>query len=144
MSPAHPDETPEAKPHAKPAHNAESKGRKTPWPTELRFRKTAAELAIRFDDGVEGAIPFELLRVESPSAETKGHGADRPHPPARKRRVGVTGAEPVGRYAVRIRFDDGHDTGLYTWAYLRELVEEKEARMNFYVAQMRKLGLPRE
>jgi DUF971 family protein len=115
-----------------------------PWPAELKFRKAAAELHIRFDDGYEGSIPYELLRIESPSAETKGHGADRPPPPAGKRKVSVTGADPVGRYAVRIRFDDGHDTGLYTWTYLRELTEQKDARMTKYVAQMKKLGLPRE
>jgi DUF971 family protein len=114
------------------------------WPAELRFRRANAELLVRFDDGYEGSIPYELLRIESPSAETKGHGADRPPPPARKRNVGVTGAEPVGRYAVRIRFDDGHETGLYTWSYLRELSEQKDARMTKYVAQMKKLGLPRE
>jgi DUF971 family protein len=115
-----------------------------PWPAELKFRKAHAELHIRFDDGYEGSIPYELLRIESPSAETKGHGADRPPPPAKKRKVGVVGAEPIGRYAVRIRFDDGHDTGLYTWSYLRELAEQKDARMTTYVAQMKKLGLPRE
>jgi DUF971 family protein len=115
-----------------------------PWPVELKFRKTEAQLHIRFDDGFEGSIPYELLRIESPSAETKGHGADRPPPPAKKRKVGVTGADPIGRYAVRIRFDDGHDTGLYTWAYLRELAEQKDARMTSYVAQMKKLGIPRE
>jgi DUF971 family protein len=114
------------------------------WPAELRFRKANAELVVRFDDGYEGAIPYELLRVESPSAETKGHGAERPPPPAKKRKVGVIGAEPVGRYAVRIRFDDGHDTGLYTWGLLRELAEQKDARMTKYLAQMKKLGLPRE
>jgi DUF971 family protein len=114
------------------------------WPAELRFRKASADLLVRFDDGYEGAIPYELLRVESPSAETKGHGAERPPPPAKKRKVGVTGAEPVGRYAVRIRFDDGHDTGLYTWSYLRELAEQKDARMTKYLAQMKKLGLARE
>jgi DUF971 family protein len=114
------------------------------WPAELRFRKANAELVVKFDDGYAGAIPDELLRIESPSAETKGHGAERPPPPAGKRKVGVIGAEPVGRYAVRIRFDDGHDTGLYTWSYLRELAEEKDARMTKYLAQMKKLGLPRE
>jgi DUF971 family protein len=114
------------------------------WPAELRFRKAGAQLLIRFDDGYEGAIPYELLRVESPSAETKGHGAERPPPPPGKRKVGVVGADPVGRYAVRIRFDDGHDTGLYTWSYLRELAEQKDARMTKYLAQMKKLGLPRE
>jgi DUF971 family protein len=115
-----------------------------PWPAELKFRKAQAELHIRFDDGFAGAIPYELLRIESPSAETKGHGADRPPPPSKKRKVSVTGAEPVGRYAVRIHFDDGHDTGLYTWSLLRELAEQKDARMVAYVAQMKKLGLPRE
>ena len=114
------------------------------WPAELRFNKAAAELRLRFDDSYEGAIPYELLRIESPSAETKGHGADRPPPPSKKRKVSVIGADPVGRYALRIRFDDGHDTGLYTWAYLRELAEQKDARMTTYVAQMKKLGLARE
>ena len=115
-----------------------------PWPAELRFRKASAELLVRFDDGYEGAIPYELLRIESPSAETKGHGAERPPPPSKKRNVNVTGAEPVGRYAVRIRIDDGHDTGLYTWSLLRDLAEQKDARMTKYIAQMKKLGLPRE
>jgi DUF971 family protein len=118
--------------------------RDPPWPTELRFRSRDARLAIRFDDGWSGEIPYELLRVESPSAETKGHGGERPPPPAHKARVIVKGADPVGRYAVRIRFDDGHDTGLYTWSYLRELAEEKDARMAAYVAKMQKLGLPRD
>ena len=114
------------------------------WPLELRFRKASNELFLRFDDGAEGAIPYELLRVESPSAETKGHGAERPPPPSGKRKVSVTSADPVGRYALRIRFTDGHDTGLYTWSYLRELLEQRDARMTAYVAQMKKLGLKRE
>ncbi len=109
----------------------------TAFPAELVFRKAAAELRIRFDDGFEGVIPYELLRVESPSAETQGHGAgDRPPPPSGKKSVGVTGADPVGRYAVRIRFTDGHDTGLYTWAYLRELAEQKAGRMAAYLERL--------
>ena len=91
------------------------------WPEELRFNKARAELIIRFDDGSEGSIPYELLRVESPSAETKGHGSERPPPPARKRNVSVVGAEPVGRYAVRLFFSDGHSSGLYTWNMIRAL-----------------------
>jgi DUF971 family protein len=111
------------------------------FPADLAFNKTAAELRIRFDDGFEGAIPYELLRVESPSAETQGHGAgSRPPPPSGKQTVGVTGAEPVGRYAVRIRFSDGHDTGLFTWAYLRELAEDKDARMTAYLARLSESG----
>lgn len=115
-----------------------------PFPAELRFNKTRAELLIRFDDGSEGAIPYELLRIESPSAETKGHGSQTPPPPTRKRHITVTGADPVGRYALRIRFSDGHDTGLYTWAYLAELAEQKTSRMAAYLGRMKDLGLPRE
>ena len=115
-----------------------------PWPSELRFRIAEAELFIRFDDGHEASIPYELLRVESPSAETKGHGGDRPPPPVKKRKVSVLGAEPVGRYALRIRFDVGHDTGLYTWTYLRELGDEKTSRMAAYLGRLKELGLSRD
>lgn len=126
-----------------PSSTAESGSKGAPWPAELRFRKAQAELAIRFDDGIEGTIPYELLRVESPSAETKGHGADRPAPPAKKRRVSVTGAEPVGRYAVRIHFDDGHDTGLYAWSYLQTLNDEREKRWAEYLSALATKGLSR-
>jgi DUF971 family protein len=115
-----------------------------PWPVDLKFRAASSDLLIKFDDGFEGTIPYELLRVESPSAETKGHGAQKPPPPAGKRKVKVKGADPVGRYAVRIRFDDGHDTGLYSWTLLRELAEQKDAKLTAYAAQMQKLGLSRD
>lgn len=115
-----------------------------PWPSDLRFHKDRAQLLIRFDDGFEASIPYELLRVESPSAETRGHGGQAPAPPAGKRRVSVAGAEPVGRYAVRIRFDDGHDTGLYTWALLRELGEQTSSRMAAYLGRLKAAGLSRE
>lgn len=99
------------------------------WPTELVFQRTEKRLHIAFDDGAAFDIPFELLRVESPSAEVRGHGAG-PLPAVRgKARVGVTDALPVGRYAVRIVFDDGHDTGLYSWDFLRDLGENADARM---------------
>ena len=115
----------------------------TPFPAELRFNKARAELFIRFDDGSEASIPYELLRVESPSAETKGHGNENPPPPARKQNVSVTGAEPVGRYALRIQFSDGHNTGLYTWAYLAELAAEKSSRMAAYLGRLKDAGLSR-
>lgn len=115
-----------------------------PWPVELKFRAATAELVLAFDDGFTGSIPYELLRVESPSAETKGHGGDRPPPPAHKKSVTVKNAETVGRYAVRIRFSDGHDTGLYSWSLLRELAERRDAKMSAYVAEMKRLGLSRE
>ena len=81
------------------------------WPLELRFDKKQGKLKLAYDDGFKGDIPFELLRVESPSAETRGHGGEMPPPPAGKKSVGVTSAQPVGRYAVCIEFDDGHATG---------------------------------
>jgi DUF971 family protein len=89
------------------------------WPKELVFRREAKSLHIVFDDGATADIPFETLRVESPSAEVQGHGNKRVV--TGKANVGVVDAKPVGRYAVRIVFDDGHDTGIYSWDYLREL-----------------------
>jgi DUF971 family protein len=93
-----------------------------PWPTDLVFHRASHSLRIAFDDGAKFEIPYELLRVESPSAENKGHGgATAPPPVTGKANVGVARAEPVGRYAVRIVFDDGHDTGLYSWDLLYDL-----------------------
>lgn len=92
------------------------------WPVRLVFRKSAGELAIEFDDGASGTIPYVKLRRESPSAEVRGHGAGPPPPqPPVPEDISVTGADPVGRYAVRIRFSDGHASGLYTWGLLRRL-----------------------
>ena len=103
-----------------------------PWPTDLVFERESKQLHISFDDGAGFDIPFELLRVESPSAENKGHGAT-PAPPIKgKANVSVVRAEPVGRYAVRIVFDDGHDTGLYSWELLYKLGAEKDALMRAY------------
>ena len=91
------------------------------WPTELVFRRSQRRLDIAFDDGVTASIPFERLRVESPSAEVRGHGGARPPRVMGKEHVGVVDAKAVGRYAVRIIFDDGHDSGIFSWDYLREL-----------------------
>lgn len=116
-----------------------------PWPERLEFNAASAALNITFDDGFKATIPFELLRVESPSAETRGHSAaDRPPPPPGKKHVKVTAADPVGRYALRIRFDDGHDTGLYTWAWLRELAEQRDDRMADYLERLSAAGRSRE
>lgn len=95
-----------------------------PWPTELRFKRAERTLHIAFDDGAAFAIPFETLRVESPSAEVKGHGPGQKVVVTGKADVDVVRADAVGHYAVRIVFDDGHNTGLYTWAYLRGLGEK--------------------
>ena len=115
----------------------------TAWPERLTFRKSAKALHVRFDDGFEADIPFELLRVESPSAEVKGHGGAEKTIVPGKLGVGVTRAEPVGRYAVRIVFDDGHDSGLFTWAYLRELAETQDEVMATYIAALKARGLSR-
>ena len=114
------------------------------WPVELRFVSGKSHLKVSFDDGFSGEIPFELLRVESPSAETRGHGGQAPAPPAGKRNVQVVGANPVGRYAVRIVFDDGHDSGLYTWPYLRSLALDSKARMKAYLERLTEHNLSRD
>jgi DUF971 family protein len=95
------------------------------WPTELRLNPEKNRLTIAFEDGERHALSAEYLRVESPSAEVKGHGAgDRPPPVTGKENVKILKLEPVGNYAVRIIFDDGHDSGLYSWDYLLKLGRE--------------------
>jgi DUF971 family protein len=101
-----------------------------PWPTELVFMRTEKRLRVAFDDGRSFEIPFELLRVESPSAEVRGHGASALPAIPGKENVGVRDAMPVGRYAVRISFDDGHDTGLFTWDFLYALGRDVDERMS--------------
>jgi DUF971 family protein len=117
---------------------------KTPWPVELRIHQAAGSVEIDFDDGVKYTLPSELLRVESPSAEVQGHGSGGKKIVAGKRRVRVKAAQPVGHYAVRLVFDDGHDTGLFTWAYLRKLGETQDHLWAEYLAQLQRLGLSRD
>lgn len=98
------------------------------WPTELRFSKGNRTLNVTFDDGGTFSIPYKTLRLESPSAEVQGHGnGPKPPPPVISADLDVEKADPVGRYAVRIFFSDGHSSGLFTWAYLRELGEKQAA-----------------
>jgi DUF971 family protein len=114
-----------------------------PWPTELRLDKERRVLTVTFDDGKSFALPAELLRVLSPSAEVQGHSAEQRVTVAGKKSVGIDRLEPVGNYAVRIVFDDGHDTGLYVWAYLRELGENQHARWQSYLNDLGAKGLSR-
>jgi DUF971 family protein len=93
------------------------------WPAELRVNPTRDALSILFDDGVRAVLGAEKLRVQSPSAEVRGHGGERPPPVTGKETVKIVRLEPVGNYAVRIVFDDGHDSGLYSWNYLKELAD---------------------
>ena len=107
-----------------------------PRPTELRLDKDKRVLIVSFDDGPSFALPAELLRVLSPSAEVQGHSPDQRVTVAGKRNIGIARLEPVGNYAVRIMFTDGHDTGLYVWEYLRQLGEEKEQRWQEYLKDL--------
>ena len=115
-----------------------------PWPTELRLIREEARLEIEFSDGKAFALPAEYLRVESPSAEVQGHGPSQKKIVAGRRRVKITALEPVGHYAVRIVFDDGHDTGIFSWSYLRELGEEQAERWAAYQANLQARGLSRD
>jgi len=96
-----------------------------PWPELLRFSRENRALDINFDDGKRFSIPFEILRTESPSAEVQGHGPGEKKTVTGKENVQVTAADPVGRYAVRLTFDDGHDSGIFTWDYLYTLGESR-------------------
>ncbi len=94
-------------------------------PTEIRVRRQSRLLVVRFDDDVTFELPFELLRVYSPSAEVRGHGDGQRILQVGKKHVNVSAIEPVGNYGVRLTFDDGHDTGIYAFDYLRELGEKQ-------------------
>lgn len=97
-----------------------------PWPTDIRYQKTKRILYVTFDDGVMAELPAVVLRTESPSAEVQGHHASQKITLTGKDNVTITQIEPVGNYAVRLIFDDGHNTGLYTWAYLYELYQTRQ------------------
>jgi DUF971 family protein len=112
--------------------------------TELRLRRADQVLEVAFDDGSRFSLPAEYLRVESPSAEVQGHGPGQKQTVSGRRRVGIMSIEPVGHYAVRLIFDDLHDTGIYSWEYLRQLGREQEARWQAYLAELASKGLSRE
>ncbi len=105
---------------------------KAPWPVELRYSRDDRALNVTFESGEKYKLPAEYLRVESPSAEVQGHGASTKVTVAGKKSVAIDRMEPIGRYAVRIVFDDGHDSGLYSWDLLYKLGAEKDALMAAY------------
>jgi DUF971 family protein len=113
-------------------------------PREIRLKREEKVLEIDFDDGRSFRLPAELLRVESPSADVQGHSPTQKTIVAGKKDVGMLGVEPVGTYAVRIRFDDGHDTGLYTWDWLYRLGDEQERLWRGYLDALAERGLSRE
>jgi DUF971 family protein len=112
-------------------------------PEELRLKDHGRTLEIRYENGDAFSLTSEFLRVESPSAEVKGHGPGQEVTVPGKRNVRILKLEPVGNYAVRIVFDDGHSTGLYTWPYLRELGESHDSRWNDYLTALEAQGLTR-
>jgi DUF971 family protein len=115
-----------------------------PWPTELRVNRAEKLLIVTFDDGARFELPAELLRVESPSAEVRGHGPGQKTIVAGRRHVGIMDLEPVGNYAVRIMFDDLHNTGMYSWGYLYHLGQNRERLWADYLAALEQRGLSRD
>src|ERR1700740_2658438 len=115
-----------------------------PWPVQLRLIRAEKRLEIEFDDGKKFGLPAEYLRVESPSAEVQGHGPGQKTIVAGRFHVGIMELEPVGNYAVRIKFDDLHDTGIFSWAYLYELGEKQDELWASYLAALAERGLSRE
>lgn len=113
------------------------------WPVELRLKQAEKVLEISFDDGNSFSLPAEYLRVESPSAEVQGHGPGQKTLVYGRARVGIIGLEPVGNYAVRIIFDDLHDTGIYSWNYLYQLGVEHDRRWREYLAALAASGATR-
>ena len=111
------------------------------WPVEIRLSAARDRLVVAFDDGARFEIPAELLRVESPSAEVQGHGPGEKKLVAGKRGVAIVSVEPVGNYAVRLAFDDGHATGIYAWRYLRELGRDAGTLLALYRARLAEAGL---
>lgn len=114
-----------------------------PRPTDLILHQASHVLEVAFDDGRRFRLPCEFLRVESPSAEVQGHGPGQKVLVAGKRDVNVRAIEPMGNYGVLLRFDDGHDTGIFSWRLLHELGEAYEARWGDYLAALEAAGLSR-
>jgi DUF971 family protein len=115
-----------------------------PAPSEIRLKRAERRLDIAFADGARFALPAEYLRVESPSAEVQGHGPGQKVTVPGRREVGILRLEPVGNYAIRIVFDDLHDSGIYSWALLRQLGEEQASRWAAYEAALATGGLSRD
>jgi DUF971 family protein len=114
------------------------------WPRALTVSRAERLLRVDFDDSASFELPAEYLRTQSPSAEVQGHSEAQRKTVGGKRLVAITGAEPVGNYAVRLLFDDGHSTGIFTWAYLHELGREREKRWRDYLQELSAKGLRRD
>ncbi len=114
------------------------------WPEEIRYLSAEKRLEVGFDNGKRFSYQAELLRVESPSAEVQGHSPSDKKTVAGRRHVGIMGIEPIGNYAVRIKFDDLHDTGIFSWQYLYQLGENQDEIWRAYLDAIEAQGLSRE
>ena len=114
-----------------------------PRPTDIILHQASHALEVAFDDGSRFRLPCEYLRVESPSAEVQGHGPGQKVLVAGKRDVNVKAIEPMGNYGVLLRFDDGHDTGIFSWPYLHQLGREQDTRWAAYLAALAQANLTR-
>ena len=112
-------------------------------PVTIRLRKTSCQITLEYEDGTSFDLPFEYLRVYSPSAEVRGHGPGQGVLQTGKEHVRVTSIEPIGYYALRFVFDDGHDTGLYTWEYLNELGAQQDEKWRTYLGRLKAAGYDR-
>ena len=117
---------------------------KTPDPTALTVHQASRVLEVGFADGASFRIPFELMRVYSPSAEVQGHGPGQEVLQTGKREVGITGVQPVGNYGIQPSFDDGHDSGIFTWSYLYQLGSQQAALWAKYEARLAEAGVDRD
>lgn len=113
-------------------------------PLEIRLVRADRALHVSFDDGNRFVFPAEYLRVESPSAEVQGHGPSQRTTVPGRRHVGIMAVEPVGHYAVRLLFDDLHDTGIFSWDYLHQIGLEQDSRWRAYLAALEEKGLSRD
>ena len=116
----------------------------TPTPQSLTVHGASRVLEVSYSDGKTFRIPFELLRVYSPSAEVQGHGPGQEVLQTGKREVGITGLEPVGHYAVQPTFSDGHDSGIFSWAYLHEMGSQQDAFWQRYLERLAEAGVDRD
>ena len=112
-------------------------------PVTIRLRKASCQITLEYEDGTTFDLPFEYLRVYSPSAEVRGHGPGQEVLQTGKENVRVTSIEPIGYYALQFVFDDGHDTGLYTWEYLYELGAQQDEKWRDYLGRLKAAGYDR-
>ena len=118
--------------------------RSTPIPTEIKLHQTSRAMELSFADGTSFRLSYEFLRVYSPSAEVRGHGPGQETLQIGKREVTITEVEPVGHYAIRPKFSDGHDTGIYSWDYLYDLGARHEQMWQSYLARLAAAGASRD